>query len=62
MNTGKADDDGRTRAKRLPSILPGYWRWHACTGDQTQHGKPPAVIRNMGSNWQLARDRLDCQG
>jgi hypothetical protein len=26
--------------RRIPSVLPGYWRRHADKGDQTQHGKP----------------------
>ena len=26
--------------RTIPSVLPGYWRRHADTGDQTQHGKP----------------------
>jgi hypothetical protein len=36
--------EGRSRwestSETIPAILPGYWRRHADTGDQTQHGKP----------------------
>jgi hypothetical protein len=35
---------GSHPAKRLePVVPPGYWRWHVCRGDPTQHGKPRSV-------------------
>ncbi len=49
MNTGKADWRWENTSEKVPSLLPGYWRRHASIGDQPQHGKPPAVIRNRGS-------------
>ena len=38
-NEGKPKSMGKT-SEQFPSVLPGYWRWHANKGDQTQHGKP----------------------
>jgi hypothetical protein len=37
--SGKADVEGNDE-RTVRSILPGYWRWHADKGSQSQHGKP----------------------
>jgi len=62
MSTGKADDDGSTRAKRFHRTCRGIGDGMRAREIRRNTESPLVVIRDIESIWRLVRERPGCKG